>query len=117
MNKKIVCFLTIVIILFLSHPAVADSGKVNVSLPSFPITLNGVQIDSSYSQYPIIVYHGISYFPMTFYDSRFMGIDTKWSENNGLDIEKTGVFVEYKGYPGTEKNEETYQASTKIRTG
>ena len=51
--------LTAALTLGLAAPAAAD---VAVTLPDFPVTLNGTAIDNSYRQYPLLVYKNITYF-------------------------------------------------------
>jgi len=75
--------------------------SVNVSLPTFKITMNDVVIDNSQRIYPIIVYKDITYVPMTYNDSRFLGLETKWSSDTGLQVNKIGEQLSYnpdKGY-------------------
>ncbi len=69
----------------------AVSGNVNVGLPSFNITINGVTVDNLYAKYPCIVYNDITYFPMTYKDSRSLGLRTDWTSKTGLIIERTGT--------------------------
>ncbi|MDD4048201.1 MAG: DUF5050 domain-containing protein [Clostridia bacterium] len=112
MLKKIVssCVVIMALMLF-SSTAFAATQRVSVSLPSFDVQLNNVKINNTHSQYPLIVYKGITYFPMTYYDCFFMGLNIKWSQENGLAIEKTGaVAEEYRCYESNNKNAKTYQA-------
>lgn len=44
---------------------------VTVTLPTFNVVLNDINIDNHYSKYPLIVYKDITYFPMTYSDCRF----------------------------------------------
>ena len=39
------------------------SSEVDITIPEFDITVNGVVIDTLHSQYPVIVYNNITYFP------------------------------------------------------
>ncbi|MDD2433630.1 MAG: DUF5050 domain-containing protein, partial [Clostridia bacterium] len=87
-----------------SGTMLAVPEKVAVTLPAFTVELNGVKIDNTYNQYPLIVYKGITYFPMTFYDSRLMGLETEWSVEKGLEIEQTGVVGEYRENKKKSKN-------------
>ena len=83
---------------------------VSVTLPTFKVTLNGVSVSNNDSKYPLIVYKGITYFPMTYYDSRFMGLETIWSNTKGLEIVKTGGNWDYKASRTTTLNKSTYTA-------
>ncbi|HWR28783.1 MAG TPA: hypothetical protein VN631_03030 [Negativicutes bacterium] len=75
--------------------------SVSVSLPTFKITMNDVRIENSERLYPIILYKDITYVPMTYNDSRFLGLETKWSADTGLQVNKISVQTPYnpnKGY-------------------
>ena len=52
------------------HTAPVLAADVTVTLPSFPVTLNGVTIEQSQNQYPMLVYKDITYVPMTWADTR-----------------------------------------------
>ena len=69
----------------------AADGSINVSLPGFKVTLNGTVIENETNQYPLIVYKDITYFPMTYYDCRLLGLESVWDSTTGLKIAKTGV--------------------------
>lgn len=51
---------------------------VTVTLPTFAVTLNDTKIDSAHSEYPLIVYRDITYFPMTYHASRFLHLKSNW---------------------------------------
>lgn len=92
------------------------SGQVkaegnNVTLPKFNVTLNGQKVENEYSKYPLIVYKDITYFPMTYNTTRFLGVETNWSESSGLDIKKTGIAGNFDNYKTDVKNVESYQVS------
>ena len=85
----------------LTLPSVFAQQSVNVSLPAFKITMNDAVIDNSQRIYPIIVYKDITYVPMTYNDSRFLGLETKWSSDTGLQVNKISEQLSYnpdKGY-------------------
>ncbi|UUZ81143.1 hypothetical protein LJK88_41585 [Paenibacillus sp. P26] len=69
----------------------ADSGSVKVSLPSFPVQINGVLMDPKKAQYPPIVYKDITYFPLTWDYTRTLGLTYTWSEADGLRIDSFGM--------------------------
>jgi hypothetical protein len=84
----------------------AQAGStVRVTLPAFKVTLNGEVMDPAFSQYPVIVYKDITYFPMTYTDCRFLGLETSWkAQKEGLIIEATGVTAAYRPYIATVRN-------------
>ncbi len=91
--------------------AYAASKNVKISLPNFNVTLNSVPVENSYRQYPLIVYKDITYFPATFYDSRFLGIETKWDSQKGLFVNDTGISGSYRDYKSKKKNSSVYTAA------
>lgn len=63
-------------------------GTVRVSLPNHSVILNGQLVSNDYCSYPLLVYKDITYFPMTHYDCKLLGLSMTWTEENGLSIEK-----------------------------
>lgn len=110
-RKIVILFLFVIMTLIMSPVNEAEAASsVSVSLPAFKVSLNGVGIENSYRQYPLIVYNDITYFPMTYYDSRFMGLESLWNNNAGLAIVKTGVNWDYNKYETSQKNKSIYSA-------
>jgi hypothetical protein len=78
----------------------AAEQQVRITLPTFPVSLNGVEVNNENREYPLIVYKDITYFPMTWYDSRLLGLETEWSAEQGLSIHKANnVSSSYEPYP------------------
>lgn len=97
--------------LFLSaNPVYAAS--VRVTLPTFPITINGRLIENTTRQYPLIVYNAITYFPMTYHDCRFLGLESDYSTETGLNIKAAKVVGNYNDYTASTKNPQTGTAQT-----
>ncbi len=69
-------------------PKVSLNTKITANLPTFDITLNGVKIENNARLYPFIVHNDITYFPMTYYDSRFLNLKTEWNSKTGLKVLK-----------------------------
>lgn len=79
--------------------------QVTVTIPTFDVTLNGRTVDGTYSKYPLIVYKDITYFPMTYYDSRLLGVQADWRQEDGLTVTKQdGYFYEYMREINEQKN-------------
>ena len=78
---------SLLMVSLLPRPAIA-ARTVTVTLPDFSVTLKGQPIDNACREYPLICYKGITYFPLTWQDSRFMGLTTSWSEETGLIVAK-----------------------------
>ena len=66
--------------------AVKAQSMITVNIPTFPITLNDVVIDNATRYYPLITYKDITYFPLTYTDSRFMNLTADWSDTEGLSV-------------------------------
>ncbi|WP_123042965.1 hypothetical protein [Cohnella candidum] len=111
----LVSILTLLFTLAIPQTLFAAPSQVSVTLPSFNVSLNGIKIDNAYRQYPLIVYKDITYFPMTYNDSRFLGVETTWDSNNGLAINQTRVAAAYRDVRGMFVNKKTQTAT--IRTG
>ena len=89
------------------------NSRLSVSIPSFKITINDLEINNENSEYPFIIYKGITYFPMTYNSCRFLGIESDWEGNaKGLSIEVTGVTAAYKSYNRGIGNKNKYSATT-----
>ena len=108
----------LVLLVLLFAPGTAQAAEtVNVTLPTFTVTLNGVQVDSSKSQYPFLVYKEITYVPMTYDDAQLLGLSTYWSAEQGLSVNKKSVFDPekarsiYAGYPSEQVNSPSQQAA------
>lgn len=109
MLKKYFTVLVIFLGLSFSHEAMAAS--VTVTLPEFSVELNGQQMDNWYSRYPLLVYKDITYFPMTYYDCKLLGLTAAWTAEEGLSIDKTpDYFYEYMRDVTDRKNSRTQQA-------
>ena len=83
----------------------AQAAGMTASVVTAPVTLNGQKIDNSSAQYPLLLYRNITYFPMTYHLSRFMGITTDWNnDTRTLKIAAgaaQGSYVPDTGHAGT----------------
>lgn len=114
MKKKHIASVLLSAFLFTSvaTPVFADT-QVKVTLPTFKVTLNGTTVDNSYSQYPLIVYKDITYFPMTYHGARFLDVKANWYDSTkvlfvGKAEEKEDVLQLEKA---TSKNKFAYTAT------
>lgn len=79
------------------------------TIPTFNVTLNGTKLDSTHRQYPLIVYKDITYFPMTYFDCRFLGLITKWdNDTRTLYIDKENISCAYRDYRQEASNESKF---------
>lgn len=89
----------------------AASDSVNITLPNLKVTINGQVVNNDYCKYPLIVYKDITYFPMTFNDCRFLGIESTWTgDKTGLLVGSTSVTAAYNPYLSSAKNRRNYTA-------
>lgn len=100
--KKIIAILLTSVMLFVV-PVFAS--KQNAELPFFEVRLNGTSVESSNRQYPLLVYKGITYVPMTYHDCRYLGITTDWdSETSTLTVQKGDVSCAYRAQEQNDPN-------------
>ncbi|MBQ8391141.1 MAG: hypothetical protein IJX50_01180 [Clostridia bacterium] len=91
-----------IIILSLASNAYAKETAV---LPVFDVHFNGNKVESTYREYPLLVYKDITYFPMTYFDSRHLGLITDWDgESNTLTISKRNINSILTAYKSENKN-------------
>jgi len=113
-KKKALFCMCIIFLMSILNIAPVFAEQVAVSLPTFNVTMNGVKIENAYRQYPFIVYKDITYFPMTYFDSRFLNLETKWDSKTGLEIYEmvNGTKdTNYEPYVQEQKNLSKYTAT------
>ena len=80
-------------------------AAMRASVVTGKVTLNGQVIDNKNAKYPLLIYSNITYFPMTYHLSRFMGVSADW--NNGsktLDITAGGARTAYAAETGKKQS-------------
>lgn len=76
--------------------ASTESVLAPVTLPTFNVVLNGIDMDNQNSKYPFIVYKEITYFPMTYNACRFLGLESNWKGmEEGLRIDMSDISAAY----------------------
>jgi hypothetical protein len=70
----------------LTYDVSAANNSVNITIPSFNVTVNDRAVDSTLLQYPMIVYNDISYFPLTWNWCRELGLVSSYTNEDGLYI-------------------------------
>ncbi len=99
--KKLAVLFSIIIVCFASNAY----AKETAVLPAFDVHFNGNKVDSTYREYPLLVYKDITYFPMTYFDSRHLGLVTEWDEKtNTLTISKKNINSVLTAYKSENKN-------------
>lgn len=73
---------------------------IKISQPNFNVTINGIAIKNKNSAHPIIFrYKNITYIPLDWIDSHWLGLDINMDENNSIIInntEKVNSFVSWR---------------------
>lgn len=84
--RQLLAFLLVFSLLHMNVPlSAAMPAKVPVSVANFPIRLNGVLLrDQKESYYPMLVYQGITYLPMTADYGRFLNLMAHWVEEKSM---------------------------------
>lgn len=75
-KRILTCFCCVLLLVCLT-PAAQAKG-MTAAIATGPVVMNGQKIDSSTARYPLLVYNGITYVPMTYDLCRFMGLATAW---------------------------------------
>ena len=91
--------------LLLACVPAAQAAGMTASVVTGPVTLNGQKVDNAGAEYPLLLYRNITYFPMTYHLSRFMGVSTDW-DNASRTLKITasgehGAYVADHGHAGT----------------
>lgn len=113
--KKVMMTAGLILLLLPTSAQAAES--VNVTLPVFDVTLNGIKAENSISQYPFLVYKDITYVPMTYADARLLGLSTQWTDADGLMVNQSTSFDQvaardsYTAYTTDSTNEMHQQAA------
>lgn len=123
--KKYKKFFLMLLILSLTLITKTNAKSVDIHLPTFDIYVNEVKVENDYKKYPFIVYKGITYFPLTYDDTKFMGWNLKWikktRELHVVSTEQVNYqWEEYKQVKGKTKNKKIMKAKTpefKIKFG
>ena len=94
--KRIIVFFMVLTMTVSFLPVSAVDTAV---IPDFDVRFNGQLVDSEYRQFPLIVYKDITYVPMTYFDSRYLGLKTEWdNDTRTLFIDKGYTTCAYRDY-------------------
>lgn len=74
------------LVMFVCVPTDAAAQSVKATLPKFDVTINTYKIDNAYRKYPLLVYKDITYFPITFHDMQYVGLQSNWTAEEGLQL-------------------------------
>ncbi|QIB70134.1 hypothetical protein Ami103574_12910 [Aminipila butyrica] len=81
------------ILCMLLFPTIAYAKSVTVTIPEFPVIINGQAMESKYNQFPLLLYKDITYFPMAYDYARFLGVKANWYEKSRSYGNKGVLFV------------------------
>lgn len=85
--KRLLALVTIIsLVISILGFSYAETDDVRIVIPEFDVRVNDVLIDIQHSQYPVMVYKNITYFPMTYDYLSGIGLDLKFSAKEGLNI-------------------------------
>lgn len=100
--KKI---LALIVIASVALSMIMVYAAETATIPSFDVHFNGNKVESEYREYPLLLYKDITYFPMTYFDSRHLGLVTEWdSTTNTLNISKMNINSILTAYKSESKN-------------
>ncbi len=88
-NKRIMVTSILLIMLFVAMSTsntYASSHQVSVTIPNFQVKVNENWVDSHYEKYPLVVYKGITYFPLTWHWCSELGLNYSYTQKDGLYI-------------------------------
>lgn len=71
-----------------------NTGRKKILVPDYPFVINGTSINFKDSEYPVISYKDITYFPMTWHYCRMLGVTTDWSHETGFRVDKSTATAE-----------------------
>ena len=104
--------LVVLMIIVMTISAFSVSAKEVATLPAFDVYFNGNKVESEYREYPLLVYKDITYFPMTYFDSRHLGLVTEWDgETNTFVISKKNINSVLTAYKSENKNQQNNDVS------
>lgn len=120
MKKSVLLVLSVLFCLCFPYFAAAESNTVTVEIPGFSVTVNGIEYNSNYSEFPFLLYNDITYLPMTYDFATFMGLNITFKRgvNNVYHKDEMILHIgngertapELGQYLKKEKNKTSYQA-------
>lgn len=101
MNNKTKFIILCCILMMTKRVQAMEIQRVNIQIPSFKVSINDIEMEKRENKYPIILYKDVTYFPMTYKNSRFLGVNTFWDKDTKIlkiesDIPK-GDYYRYIG--------------------
>lgn len=98
MKKYLIITLLIVLALGMLQSVQAEENEAFLmQLPSFKISIMGIEVDNLHNKNPLLVYNGVTYIPLTSEYSGVLLFETEWSHEKGLIIsssQKPGLLIQ-----------------------
>lgn len=95
--------------IFILLTAQAAFAQETANIPACNVTLNGQQVDSRCRKYPLLQFRDIVYFPMTYFDCRYLGITTVWDDSEKkLTVSKENISASLHDYKNSYTNKSEY---------
>lgn len=92
MKKYLVTILIIVLAFgMLQSVQAQETEAFLMQLPSFKVSIMGIEVDNLHNTNPILVYNGVTYIPLTSEYSGILSFQTNWSSEKGLMISKSNT--------------------------
>ncbi len=79
MKRLVKCLCTLLFLTFILSEMCAFASGVKILIPSYKCIINNSDVYYKDSQYPLISYKDITYFPMTYEYSRALNLSTSWT--------------------------------------
>lgn len=74
------------------RPDEGSPARLEAAVPSYPIKVNGIEIDNASEDYPLLNIGGITYFPLTYrFVHDLFGLEISFGET-GLGVANTGFY-------------------------
>ena len=91
--------------LFGSVNVINEKEEYNAVIPTYPVYLNGIKIDNSEEEYPLLNFRNVTYFPMTWrFACEELNFDIKFSqEDNSFFLERGDNYDMLYAYKADEK--------------
>lgn len=105
-SKRIAVLICAAIVLALAPPVCLANSDAVARLPDFSVSLNGIIVDNLHREWPLLVSGERVWFPMTYYDCGFLGVET-YSRDNVFYVEKTGCSAGYREIASIDENEKS----------
>ena len=104
-------FLTVILIFLIVFTNISfAAGEYEFIKPRFDIVINGVKVENSNTTYPLFLYNNITYIPMTWNNSKSLGLRVTFDKEN-IYINSTNEGYKFVNSSNDTINQEKFYAS------